>query len=259
MFHSCFEGISQIWKKSLIAKWKFQKRIKISLKACSHEIFLVKIFQPNSSMRQSRSVSSWRRLTSQLKISPDPSNWSCLDVAIWLKWAAREFRNNSDNNEDSEDVNDFIQNFKLSGKELCQLKKEEFCGLAPANISDTLWNHFQELKQENNSKSKNSTKSSSSSSSSSVSSLKQTSSLSSSLSSSFPSLPSFQSCHQQTLPHHHNCSNYPSYQSYHHQSQLYPPQYPPLLQFSSPGKDHLNIQNKFWKYSIKNLSFGWYF
>ena len=50
---------------------------------------------------------SWRRLTSQLKIGPQPERWSALDLAIWLKWAAREFSVHS------EAVNIFIQNFKV--------------------------------------------------------------------------------------------------------------------------------------------------
>ena len=52
---------------------------------------------------------SWRRLTSQLKIGPHPERWSALDLAIWLKWAAREFSVHS------EAVNMFIQNFKVIG------------------------------------------------------------------------------------------------------------------------------------------------
>ena len=46
-------------------------------------------------------------MTSQLRISPQPERWSSLDLAIWLKWAAREFSLHS------EAVNVFIQNFKV--------------------------------------------------------------------------------------------------------------------------------------------------
>ena len=48
-------------------------------------------------------------MTSQLKIGPQPERWSALDLAIWLKWAAREFSVHS------EAVNIFIQNFKVIG------------------------------------------------------------------------------------------------------------------------------------------------
>ena len=40
-------------------------------------------------------------------LPPQPERWSALDLAIWLKWAAREF------NVHSEAVNIFIQNFKV--------------------------------------------------------------------------------------------------------------------------------------------------
>ena len=46
-------------------------------------------------------------MSSQLRISPQPERWSSLDLAIWLKWAAREFSLHS------EAVNVFIQNFKV--------------------------------------------------------------------------------------------------------------------------------------------------
>ena len=86
-------------------------------------------------------------------------------MAIWLRWAAREFSVAGD----SDTVNTFVHNFRvrhchcphdtfiislyvpqLDGKSLCRLSKEEFCRQAPGQVGELLWAHFQELLSNSN-------------------------------------------------------------------------------------------------------------
>ena len=101
----------------------------------------------DSSVSLMGSLSSWRQFARQLvssttpsspdtavqRIPAEPSRWSDVDVAIWLKWAAKEFQLFS------ESVAQFTQNFKLDGRTMVGLRKEEFCSRAPPYIGEILW------------------------------------------------------------------------------------------------------------------------
>jgi len=79
---------------------------------------------------------SWNDKTRQLGIPRDPRIWEVIEVIAWLDWAAQEFQLYSDT------VTSFISSFKLRGKEMCALTKEEFCRKAPMFVGDILWEHL---------------------------------------------------------------------------------------------------------------------
>jgi len=89
-----------------------------------------------------QTYASWNDRTRQLGIPADPRVWAPPQVAAWLQWAAQEFQLFSDS------VNEFIHTFKLTGKEMCGLKKEDFCNRAPHFVGDILWEHLQLLQQD---------------------------------------------------------------------------------------------------------------
>ena len=63
-----------------------------------------------SSLQESetpKNYSSWSECSLQLRVPLDPKFWSHVDVAIWLKWASKEFQLFSDS------VNQFTQNVKV--------------------------------------------------------------------------------------------------------------------------------------------------
>lgn len=86
--------------------------------------------------------SSWNEKTRQLGIPRDPRIWECIEVIAWLDWAANEFQLYS------ETVTNFIRNFKMTGKDMCQLSKEDFCTKAPVFVGDILWEHLVLLQQD---------------------------------------------------------------------------------------------------------------
>ena len=88
----------------------------------------------------------------------------CCKVSSWLQWAAQEFQLLSDS------VSGFIQNFRVSGPDLCNYSRHHFLSRfsiksclivkvlldilsfaqirAPVFVGDVLWEHLQLLKQE---------------------------------------------------------------------------------------------------------------
>jgi len=85
---------------------------------------------------------SWNDKTRQLGIPRDPRIWEVIEVVAWLDWAAQEFQLYSDT------VTSFISSFKMRGKEMCELSKEEFCKKAPMFVGDILWEHLVLLQQD---------------------------------------------------------------------------------------------------------------
>jgi len=85
---------------------------------------------------------SWNDKTRQLGIPRDPRIWEVIEVVAWLDWAAQEFQLYSDT------VTSFISSFKMKGKEMCELSKEEFCKKAPMFVGDILWEHLVLLQQD---------------------------------------------------------------------------------------------------------------
>lgn len=55
----------------------------------------------------------------------------------WIYWAIREFA--------FDHVS--VQQFSLSGRELCQLSKEEFVRRAPPYVGDILWEHLEMMQK----------------------------------------------------------------------------------------------------------------
>jgi len=86
--------------------------------------------------------SSWNDKTRQLGIPRDPRIWENIEVIAWLDWAANEFQLYS------ETVTNFIRTFKMTGKAMCELSKEEFCSKAPVFVGDILWEHLVLLQQD---------------------------------------------------------------------------------------------------------------
>lgn len=58
-------------------------------------------------------------------------------VRHWIQWAVKEFA--------LEDVN--IDDFKLTGKQLCQLKHDEFVQYIPKDQGDIFWTHLELLRK----------------------------------------------------------------------------------------------------------------
>ena len=48
---------------------------------------------------------SWRVFSEQLRIPSEPWQWSCIDLAIWIKWIGKEF---------SENTNELTQKLKVN-------------------------------------------------------------------------------------------------------------------------------------------------
>lgn len=69
----------------------------------------------------------------------DPSQWSETHVMVWLKWIAQEFNILGIN----------PANFTMRGKDLCQLKRDEFLDLAPPYLGEIMWEHLEILKKGN--------------------------------------------------------------------------------------------------------------
>lgn len=69
----------------------------------------------------------------------DPTRWSQVQVNQWLQWAVREFS--------LEGVK--MENFHLTGKELCGMGREAFLSRAPPFMGDILWEHLEILQKGN--------------------------------------------------------------------------------------------------------------
>lgn len=67
----------------------------------------------------------------------DPNYWSVEHTNHWLTWAANEFG--------MKPSPDTLEFFKIPGKQLCGLSKEEFTQRLPKNIGELFWTHLQVL------------------------------------------------------------------------------------------------------------------
>ncbi|KAK2176265.1 hypothetical protein NP493_669g01005 [Ridgeia piscesae] len=92
---------------------------------------------------ESENVTRWivdqnfRKEQERLKIPFDPQSWNIAHVRHWIQWAVKEFG--------LEDVN--IDDFKLTGKQLCQLKHDEFVQYIPKDQGDIFWTHLELLRK----------------------------------------------------------------------------------------------------------------
>lgn len=73
-------------------------------------------------------------------ISPsllDPVQWNEIHVKHWIDWAIKEFKLVGVN----------PNNFKISGKQLCELTHPEFVKLIPNDKGDIFWTHLELLRK----------------------------------------------------------------------------------------------------------------
>ena len=85
---------------------------------------------------------SWDRHSTKLMIPRDPRSWTRAHVATWLHWAIQEFSLYGSN------VDTFVMNMSMSGKELINLGKDQFVSRAPLFMGDILWTHLEILQRD---------------------------------------------------------------------------------------------------------------
>lgn len=97
---------------------------------------------PGTTQKMSQAVhesfKTFEREQQKFHISNDPSQWSETHVMVWLKWIAQEFNILGIN----------PANFTMRGKDLCQLKRDEFLDLAPPYLGEIMWEHLEILKKD---------------------------------------------------------------------------------------------------------------
>lgn len=92
---------------------------------------------------ESENVTRWivdqnfRREQERLKIPHDPCQWSEVHVRHWIQWAVREFQ--------LEGVD--INQFRLNGKQLCDLQHDDFVKYIPFDRNDIFWTHLELLRK----------------------------------------------------------------------------------------------------------------
>lgn len=67
----------------------------------------------------------------------DPCQWSEVHVRHWIQWAVREFQ--------LEGVD--INQFRLNGKQLCDLQHDDFVKYIPFDRNDIFWTHLELLRK----------------------------------------------------------------------------------------------------------------
>jgi GA-binding protein transcription factor alpha len=79
----------------------------------------------------------FRETQVQLGIPLDPMQWSVPQVKYWLEWAIGQFN--------LEGV--AVDQFDLSGIELCQLSHDDFIQLVPNDVDNIFWTHLELLRK----------------------------------------------------------------------------------------------------------------
>jgi len=85
---------------------------------------------------------TWDKDSERLSVPRDPRAWTREHVGHWLDWAIREFSLAGPNS------TQFLQQFQITGKEMCSLSKEEFLTRAPPFTGDILWAHLEILQKD---------------------------------------------------------------------------------------------------------------
>lgn len=67
----------------------------------------------------------------------DPLMWNVDHVKIWLTWAVGQF------NLEGIDV----ENFNMTGQDLCSLEHEQFVQLIPNDVDNIFWTHLELLRK----------------------------------------------------------------------------------------------------------------
>ncbi|WAR04666.1 GABPA-like protein [Mya arenaria] len=92
---------------------------------------------------ESENITRWivdqhfRRDQERLKIPYDPVQWTPVHVKHWIMWAVNEFK--------LQDVD--INNFNMSGAELCELTHSDFIKYIPHDRGDIFWTHLELLRK----------------------------------------------------------------------------------------------------------------
>ncbi|XP_045026227.1 ETS-like protein pointed isoform X4 [Daphnia magna] len=84
------------------------------------------------------SFASWEKEQERLSIPKDPRLWSESDVSRWLNWAIKEFS--------LEGV--VLQHFRMRGRDMCAMGKENFLARTPPFMGDILWEHLEILQKD---------------------------------------------------------------------------------------------------------------
>lgn len=71
------------------------------------------------------------------QIPDDPVQWNVQQVKYWLQWAIKQFKMNSFK----------LNEWNISGKELCDLTYKEFKAKVPSDSLDIFWMHFEFLRK----------------------------------------------------------------------------------------------------------------
>lgn len=75
-----------------------------------------------------------------MNVVADPRLWSESDVSRWLNWAIKEFS--------LEGV--VLQHFRMRGRDMCAMGKENFLARTPPFMGDILWEHLEILQKGKN-------------------------------------------------------------------------------------------------------------
>uniref|UniRef100_A0A1A9X3X8 ETS domain-containing protein n=1 Tax=Glossina brevipalpis TaxID=37001 RepID=A0A1A9X3X8_9MUSC len=73
----------------------------------------------------------------RLRIPDNPNDWTVLQVKYWFQWAIKQF-----------DLTNFkVNDWSITGRQLCALTHEEFCKKLPKDPGNVFWTHIQLLKK----------------------------------------------------------------------------------------------------------------
>jgi GA-binding protein transcription factor alpha len=67
----------------------------------------------------------------------DPNEWSVAHVRLWLQWAVRQFNL----------VGLHLNDWNITGKQLCQLSLSDFHSKVPYDPGDLFWTHLELLRK----------------------------------------------------------------------------------------------------------------
>ena len=67
----------------------------------------------------------------------DPMDWSVEQVKFWLEWAIAQFGLDGV----------AVEQFDLTGVELCQLTHDDFIQLVPTDVDNIFWTHLELLRK----------------------------------------------------------------------------------------------------------------
>lgn len=81
--------------------------------------------------------SHFKKDQERLKIPTDPNEWSVAHVRLWLQWAVRQFNL----------VGLRLNDWNITGKQLCQLSLADFHSKVPYDPGDLFWTHLELLRK----------------------------------------------------------------------------------------------------------------